>query len=82
MSASGEEVIRAQGVSKIYREGEVEVRALSDVSIGINRGAFMAIAGPSGSGKSTLLNLMGGLDRPFVGFGGARRARHKLHERQ
>ncbi len=67
MSASGEEVIRAQGVSKIYREGEVEVRALSNVSIGINRGAFMAIAGPSGSGKSTLLNLMGGLDRPSSG---------------
>ena len=67
MSASAEEVIRAEAVSKIYREGEVEVRALQEVSLAIGRGAFMAIAGPSGSGKSTLLNLMGGLDRPSAG---------------
>ena len=67
MSASAEEVIRAEAVSRIYREGEVEVRALQEVSLAIGRGAFMAIAGPSGSGKSTLLNLMGGLDRPSAG---------------
>ena len=61
------EVIRTEAVSRIYREGEVEVWALREVSLAIERGEFMAIAGPSGSGKSTLLNLMGGLDRPSSG---------------
>ena len=67
MSEGAEEVIRTEALSKVYREGEVEVRALREVSLGIGRGEFTAIAGPSGSGKSTLLNLMGGLDRPSSG---------------
>jgi putative ABC transport system ATP-binding protein len=61
------EVIRVDSVSKTYRVGETEVRALRDVSIGIARGQFVAIMGPSGSGKSTFMNLLGCLDRPDSG---------------
>ena len=67
MNYQGEEVIRVEKVSKIYSTGEVEVHALRQVSLGINRGEFTAIAGPSGSGKSTLLNLISGLDTPSSG---------------
>ena len=53
MSAGAEEVIRTEALSKVYREGEVEVRALRGGQSSASRGGeFMAIAGPSGSGKS------------------------------
>lgn len=61
------EVIKVEGLAKVYRSGEVEVKALQGVDLGIERGEFTAIAGPSGSGKSTLLNIMGGLDVPSSG---------------
>jgi putative ABC transport system ATP-binding protein len=61
------EVIKVEGLAKVYRSGEVEVNALQGVDLGIERGEFTAIAGPSGSGKSTLLNIMGGLDAPSSG---------------
>ena len=60
-------VVSVGGVSKIYRMGEVDVRALREASIDIYDGEFLIIVGPSGSGKSTLLNMIGGMDRPTSG---------------
>ncbi|OVE79893.1 macrolide ABC transporter ATP-binding protein [bacterium J17] len=60
-------MIELQSVSKIYRQGEIEVHALSDVSLSIAEGEFVSLWGPSGSGKTTLLNLIGGLDSPTEG---------------
>jgi len=58
---------RAAGLTKIYGEGDAEVRALDGVSVEFESGRFTAIMGPSGSGKSTLLHLMAGLDTPTSG---------------
>jgi putative ABC transport system ATP-binding protein len=61
------EIIRLENVTKVYRIGEVETRALNGVSLAIEEGEFTALVGPSGSGKTTLLQLMGCLDRPDSG---------------
>jgi putative ABC transport system ATP-binding protein len=53
---------RAENLSKIYGEGETEVRALDKVTVAFDRGQFTAIMGPSGSGKSTLMHVCAGLD--------------------
>ena len=59
--------LRGSGLTKIYRTGEVEVKALLDVDIDLYAGEMVVLLGPSGSGKSTLLNLLGGLDTPTSG---------------
>ena len=60
-------MISVSHVSKIYRTGDVEVKALDDVSFNIEKGEFVAIMGPSGSGKSTLMHIIGALDTPTSG---------------
>ena len=56
-------LLKIEGVEKRYRQGEVDVDALTAIDLQIDCGEFVALVGPSGSGKTTLLNLIGGLDR-------------------
>jgi putative ABC transport system ATP-binding protein len=65
--ASGPSVLRARGVTRVYRMGEVDVHALRGVDFDLHPGEFLVLLGASGSGKSTLLNILGGLDRPTEG---------------
>ncbi|MEZ4445527.1 MAG: ABC transporter ATP-binding protein [Polyangiaceae bacterium] len=60
-------LVEVRGASKVYRQGSVEVAALTDVDLDIQVGDFAVLAGPSGSGKTTLLNLIGALDKPTSG---------------
>ena len=60
-------MISLEKVSKIYKTGEVEYRALDKINLEINQGEVVVILGPSCAGKSTLLNLLGGMDRPTSG---------------
>jgi len=60
-------VLRAEGLTKVYRSGEVEVHALRGVDLALREGELVVLVGPSGSGKSTLLNILGGLDTPSEG---------------
>ena len=60
-------LVQIENVSKTYQTGEVQVKALQDVTLSINEAAFVSFVGPSGSGKTTTLNLIGCLDKPSQG---------------
>jgi putative ABC transport system ATP-binding protein len=60
-------VVMIRNLSKIYKQGEINVTALNNICLDIQRGEFLALMGPSGSGKSTLLHIIAGIDRPTNG---------------
>jgi putative ABC transport system ATP-binding protein len=64
---AAEPIIRLDRVSRTYEMGRLAVHALSDISLTVGDGEFLAIVGPSGSGKSTMMNIIGCLDRPSSG---------------
>ncbi|MFP5479582.1 MAG: ABC transporter ATP-binding protein [Alphaproteobacteria bacterium] len=67
LAPSPRPVFRAEEVTRVYRTGAVEVRALRGISLNLYEGEMVVLLGASGSGKSTLLNILGGLDRPTGG---------------
>ena len=60
-------IVQLKDVSRVYRNGEHEQRALDHVDLSLEEGKFIVVLGPSGAGKSTLLNILGGLDSPTEG---------------
>lgn len=61
------EFIEVNNVKKIYEMGEIEIKALDNISFSIDKGKFVVVVGPSGAGKSTILNILGGMDTPTYG---------------
>ena len=66
-SAHTEAILRVDDVSKIYRSGDSEVHAVSEATMAVDQGEFVALLGPSGSGKTTLISMIGGLLSPTSG---------------
>ncbi len=62
-----EKIVELKNVSKIYKIGDNEFKAIDNIDLSINKGEMIVILGPSGAGKSTLLNLIGGMDVPTNG---------------
>lgn len=60
-------IVELKKVSKVYKTGEKEFKALDNIDLSIEKGEFVVVLGPSGAGKSTLLNLIGGMDTPTSG---------------
>src|SRR5882672_1459526 len=60
-------VVTIRELSKVYAQGEIQVKALNKISLDIAAGEFLVLMGPSGSGKSTLLHIIAGVDRPSSG---------------
>ena len=59
--------VKLDKVSKIYKMGEVEIRAVDNISFEISKGEFVVVVGPSGAGKTTVLNILGGMDTATKG---------------
>lgn len=59
--------IEFKDVEKIYKMGEVQIKALGGVNLSVDKGEFVIVAGASGAGKSTILNILGGMDKPTKG---------------
>lgn len=62
-----EDFVKLENVTKIYRMGEVEIRAVDGVNFSIEKGEFVVVVGPSGAGKTTVLNILGGMDTATSG---------------
>jgi len=60
-------VVSASSLCKTYQIGDVNIEALKDVKLKVEKGKFIAVSGPSGAGKTTLLNIIGGIDKPTTG---------------
>ena len=62
-----EKIVELKNVSKVYKIGDNEFKAIDNIDLSLNKGEMIVILGPSGAGKSTLLNLIGGMDTPTTG---------------
>lgn len=67
MKEKNTKIVEFENVTRIYKSGEHELKALNGVNLTLEEGKFVVILGPSGAGKSTLLNMLGGLDSPTSG---------------